>query len=238
MGYFVLYMTNFSLSDPSHITFTFFCIAIIIFTPKLFLNKTSQSKKALVLVIISLLLINQGMDLYREGFMDQWKLGLPLHLCDFSTASIILYFFTQRKEFFLFAFFAGFSGAGMAILTPDVPYSFPHIDYVRHMIGHSMILLGITYAMVIDHLRPQLRDVHRVLAVMTLFMLSMYPINYILGAPANYWFVIDKPPGLNITDYMRDAPYHMIDIFIIAVIVCYLIYTPYLIKDKLHMNKS
>ena len=101
-----------------------------------------------------------------------------------------------------------------------------------------MILLGITYAMVIDHLRPQLRDVHRVLAVMTLFMLSMYPINYILGAPANYWFVIDKPPGLNITDYMRDAPYHMIDVFIIAVIVCYLIYTPYLIKDKLHMNKS
>ena len=206
MGYFVLNMTNFSLSDPSHITFTFFCVATIIFTPKLFLNKTSQSKKALVLVIISLLLINQGMDLYREGYMDQWKLGLPLHLCDFSTASIILYFFTRRKEFFLFAFFAGFSGAGMAILTPDVLYSFPHIDYVRHMIGHSMILLGITYAMVIDHLRPQLRDVHRVLAVMTLFMLSMYPINYILGAPANYWFVIDKPPGLNITDYMRDAP--------------------------------
>ena len=72
-------------------------VATIIFTPKLFLNKTSQSKKALVLVIISLLLINQGMDLYREGYMDQWKLGLPLHLCDFSTASLILYFFTRRK---------------------------------------------------------------------------------------------------------------------------------------------
>ena len=32
-----------------------------------------------------------------------------------------------------------------------------------------------------------------------------YPINYLLGAPANYWYVIEKPPGLNITDYMRDA---------------------------------
>tara|TARA_S200000501_G_scaffold11689_1_gene10405 strand:- start:131 stop:826 length:696 start_codon:yes stop_codon:yes gene_type:complete len=231
-------MTSFSLSDPSHIIFTIFCIAIIILLPKIFLDKSTRSKRGLVLVIISLLLINQGMDLYREGYMDELKLGLPLHLCDFSTASIILYFFTQRKEFFLFAFFAGFSGAGMAILTPDVPYSFPHIDYVRHMIGHSMILLGVTYAMVIDHLRPQFKDVHRVLAVMTLFMLSMYPINYLLGAPANYWYVIEKPPGLNITDYMRDAPYHMIDIFIIAVIVCYLIYTPYLIKDKLQMNKS
>ena len=93
----------------THIIFTFFCIAIIIFLPKIFLDKSTRSKRGLVLVIISLLLINQGMDLYREGYMDEWKLGLPLHLCDFSTASIILYFFTQRKEFFLFAFFAGFS---------------------------------------------------------------------------------------------------------------------------------
>ena len=104
MGYFVLYMTNFSLSDPSHITFTFFCVATIIFTPKLFLNKTSQSKKALVLVIISLLLINQGMDLYREGFMDQWKLGLPLHLCDFSTASIFYISLHEEKSFFYLLF--------------------------------------------------------------------------------------------------------------------------------------
>ena len=95
MGYFALQMTNFSLLDPSHIIFTFFCIAIIIFLPKIFHNKSTRSKKGLVIVVISLLLINQGMDLYREGYMDEWKLGLPLHLCDFSTASIILYFSTQ-----------------------------------------------------------------------------------------------------------------------------------------------
>ena len=231
-------MTQFSLSDTSHIIFALACIAMIVYLPKFVLNKGDVWKRLVIVAIFVFILINQGLDFYREGYTQQIKLGLPLHLCDFSCASIMLYFITQRREFFLFAFFAGISGAGMAILTPDVLYSFPHIDYVRHMIGHSMILLGVTYAMVIDHLRPQFKDVHRVLAVMTLFMLSMYPINYLLGAPANYWFVIEKPPGLNITDYMRDAPYHMIDIFIIAVIVCYLIYTPYLIKDKLQMNKS
>ena len=231
-------MSEFSFTDPSHISITLLCIVMIIFFPRFFINKPNPAKNILLIFITFLILINQGMDLYREGYMDEWKLGLPLHLCDFSSASIILYFITKRKEFFLFAFFAGFSGAGMAILTPDTTYGFPHIDYLRHMIGHSMILLGVTYAMVIDHMRPQLKDVHKVLGVMTLFMFSMYPINYLLGAPANYWYVIDKPPGLNITDYMRDAPYHMIDVFIIAVIVCYLIYIPYLIKDKLQMNRS
>tara|TARA_B110000003_G_scaffold45538_1_gene43381 strand:+ start:2858 stop:3493 length:636 start_codon:yes stop_codon:yes gene_type:complete len=210
---------------------------MILFLPRLFIGRNDLSKNILITVIISLILTNQGMDFFREGYeIDNWKLGLPLHLCDFSSASIILYFFTKRKEFFLFAFFAGISGAGMAILTPDVLYSFPHIDYIRHMIGHSMILLGVSYAIIIDHQRPQFRDVHRVLGVLTVLLLLMYPINFLLGPPANYWFVVEKPPGFNVTDLMRDAPYHMIDVYMLAVIVCYLLYVPYLIKDRVNKN--
>ena len=207
---------------------------MIIILPRLFINKSSSSKNMLIFAIIVLILTNQSLDFYREGYgIGNWKLGLPLHLCDFSSASIIIYFFTKRREFFLFAFFAGISGAGMAILTPDVKYSFPHIDYLRHMIGHSMILLGVAYAIVIDNQRPQLKDVHRVLGVLSVFLLLMYPINNLLGSPANYWYVAEKPPGFNVTDLMRDAPYHMIDIYILTVVICYLIYLPYFIKDKL-----
>ena len=230
-------MIDFSLSSTSHIIFTILCILMILFLPRLFVGRNDLSKNILITGIISLILTNQGMDFFREGYeIDNWKLGLPLHLCDFSSASIILYFFTKRKEFFLFAFFAGISGAGMAILTPDVLYSFPHIDYIRHMIGHSMILLGVTYAIIIDHQRPQFRDVHRVLGVLTVLLLLMYPINFLLGPPANYWFVVEKPPGFNVTDLMRDAPYHMIDVYMLAVIVCYLLYVPYLIKDRVNKN--
>lgn len=207
---------------------------MIVILPRLFINKSSSSKNMLIFAIVVLILTNQSLDFYREGYgIGNWKLGLPLHLCDFSSASIIIYFFTKRREFFLFAFFAGISGAGMAILTPDVKYSFPHIDYLRHMIGHSMILLGVAYAIVIDNQRPQLKDVHRVLGVLSVFLLLMYPINNLLGSPANYWYVAEKPPGFNVTDLMRDAPYHMIDIYILTVVICYLIYLPYFIKDKI-----
>ena len=60
----------------------------------------------------------------------------------------------------------------------------------------------------------------------------MYPINNLLDL-ANYWYVAEKPPGFNVTDLMRDAPYHMIDIYILTVIICYLIYLPYFIKINL-----
>ena len=227
-------MIDFNLSSPSHILITLLCIFTIIFLPRLFIAKNNQSKNALIIVIISLILINQGMDFYREGIMDDWRLGLPLHLCDFSSASIILYFLTKRREFFVFAYFAGIAGAGMAILTPDVLYSFPHIDYLRHMIGHSMILLGVTYAMIVENQRPQLKDVHRVLVFLSILLILMYLINYLIGPPANYWYVFDKPPGFNVTEWMREAPYHMIDIYLLAIIVCYLIYLPYFIKDRIN----
>ena len=232
-------MKLFSLSSPSHITITIICFLLIIYLPKFFATKSDLSKKVLVISIISLILINQGMDFFREGYgLNEWRLGLPLHLCDFSSAAIILYFITKKREFFLFAFFAGISGAGMALLTPDTLYSFPHIDYIRHMIGHSMIIMGVAYAIIIDSQRPQLRDVHKVLFVVSIFLLLMYPINYLIGSPANYWYVIEKPPGLNVTEFMRDPPYHMIDIYILAIIVCYLIYLPYFIKDKIIITKS
>ena len=101
-----------------------------------------------------------------------------------------------------------------------------------------MIIMGVAYAIIIDSQRPQLRDVHRVLFVVSIFLLLMYPINYLIGSPANYWYVIEKPPGLNVTEFMRDPPYHMIDIYILAIIVCYLIYLPYFIKDKIIITKS
>ena len=225
-------MKEFDLLDPSHIIFVLICIAIIIFLPRLFVGKSDISKNILISVIIGLMLVNHGMDFYKEGYLVHWKLGLPLHLCDFSSASIILYLITKKRAFFLFAFFAGFSGAGMAILTPDSTYAFPDIHYVRHMIGHAMILLGVTYAMIVDGQRPFIKDVHRVLFVLSMFLVVIYIINYFLGPPANYWYVAEKPPGLNVTSLMRDEPYHMVDIYLLAVFVCYLIYLPYFIQDK------
>ena len=229
-------MKEFDLLDPSHIIFALICIAIIIFLPRLFVGKSDVSKNILISAIIGLMLVNHGMDFYKEGYLVHWKLGLPLHLCDFSSASIILYLITKKRAFFLFAFFAGFSGAGMAILTPDSTYAFPDIHYVRHMIGHAMILLGVTYAMIVDGQRPFIKDVHRVLFVLSMFLVVIYIINYFLGPPANYWYVAEKPPGLNVTSLMRDEPYHMVDIYLLAVFVCYLIYLPYFIQDKMQLK--
>ena len=226
-------MEPLNLLTFSHISIVLICILGILFIPKFFVNSSKLAKDRLAYAIIFFILINQGMDLYREGYLSgNWKLGLPLHLCDFSSFSILIYLLTKRREFFLFAFFFGIAGGGMSILTPDVEYGFPYVPYIQNQIGHMMIILGVTYAIILDNQRPYLKDVHRVLIFGTFLLGVMYVVNYLLGEPANYWFLMEKPIGDNVTAFMRPAPFHMIDIYLLAVIVCYLIYMPYYFKDR------
>ena len=224
-------MNALNLLSISHIVSVALSIASIILVPKYFKNSSDKNKKFLSYLIIFLLLVNQVMDFYREGFMSgRWQDGLPLHLCDFSTIAIILYFFTQKRDFFVFAFFFGIAGGGMSILTPDTVYGFPYVGYIQSQIGHTMILMGVTYAMVIDNQRPYLKDIPKVFMYATLLLLFTYLMNYLLGT--NYWFLAEKPVGDNITALMRPEPFHIIDLYIVALLVCYSMYLPYYLKDR------
>jgi hypothetical integral membrane protein (TIGR02206 family) len=224
-------MNELILLSPSHLITVLLCILAIVFVPKYFENSSDKSKKIFSYLIILLLLINQVMDFYREGILiNKWQEGLPLHLCDFSTMAVILYFLTQKRDFFVFAFFFGIAGGGMSILTPDTVYGFPYIGYIQSQIGHTMIIMGVAYAMVIDKQRPYLIDVPKVLFYASVLLLFTYYMNYILGT--NYWFLAEKPIGDNIISFMRPEPFHIIDLYIAAIVICYAIYLPYYLRDR------
>ena len=224
-------MNALNILSPSHILVVCLSILSIIYIPKYFENSSRKAKKYFSYFIILILLINQGMDFYREGILsNRWQDGLPLHLCDFSTMAIVLYFLTKKRDFFIFAFFFGISGGGMSILTPDTVYGFPYIGYIQSQIGHTMILMGVTYAMIIDKQRPYLNDVLKALIYASILLLFTYFMNYLLGT--NYWFLAEKPIGNNITSFMRAEPFHIIDLYIAAILICYSMYLPYYLKDQ------
>ncbi len=224
-------MVELNVLGLSHILTILLSISSIILIPKYLKETSFKIKNAFKYLIIFLLLINQIMDFYREGVaIGRWQEGLPLHLCDFSTMGIILYFLTQKRDFFVFAFFFGIAGGGMSILTPDTVYGFPYIGYIQSQIGHTMIIMGVAYAMVIDKQRPYLIDVPKVLFYASVLLLFTYYMNYILGT--NYWFLAEKPIGDNITSFMRPEPFHIIDLYIAAIVICYAIYLPYYLRDR------
>ena len=224
-------MVELNVLGLSHILTILLSISSIILIPKYLKETSFKIKNAFKYLIIFLLLINQIMDFYREGVaIGRWQEGLPLHLCDFSTMAIILYFLTQKRDFFVFAFFFGIAGGGMSILTPDTVYGFPYIGYIQSQIGHTMILMGVAYALIIDKQRPYLIDVPKALFYASILLLFTYFMNYLLGT--NYWFLAEKPIGDNITSFMRPEPFHIIDLYIAAIVICYAIYLPYYLRDR------
>ena len=150
-------MIELNLLSLSHILTVVTCITGIIYIPKYFKDSSKNTHRLLAYSIIFFIFVNQGMDLYREGYLQEWKLGLPLHLCDFSSFAVVLYLLTKNRNFFLFAFFFGMTGGGMAILTPDTIYGFPYVGYIQNQIGHMMILLGVSYACLL-YTSPSPRD--------------------------------------------------------------------------------
>ena len=61
---------------PAHYHYCCLCILGIIYIPKLFVNSSKRAKLNLAYAIIALILVNQSMDLYFEGYlggrMETW----------------------------------------------------------------------------------------------------------------------------------------------------------------------
>ena len=66
---------------------------------------------------------------------------------------------------------------------------------------------------------------------------GIYTINltinfFVESAPANYWYLMDKPAGDSLAVFMPEAPYHILGIAPLALIVFFITYVPFLLWDK------
>jgi uncharacterized membrane protein YwaF len=81
--------------------------------------------------------------------------------------------------------------------------------------------------------RPKLDSLKRVLIVSFIFLAVIYLINWILGPPANYWYLGARPDGASIMDLMPEPPRHIPIVVTLGIIMFSLIYLPFLIYDRI-----
>ena len=223
----------FNLLAPSHITTFIISLLIIVFLPRIFIGSSPKTIKVLRYVLAFLMISHELVDPFiKVNIRDfAWVDALPLHMCAFSTWCISIYLLGGPRIFFNFAYFWGIVGAGMSLLTPDTTLGFPSFEYLNHMYGHLLIILGVNIGMVLMNERPHLKDFLNVRTFTTAaFLPAMYGVNFLLDA--NYWYILEKPVGDNITALMPDAPYHILALIPVAWLLTFAIYVPFLLKDK------
>ena len=225
----------FILFGTTHIVTIIAITLVSIFLPLIYKTKSEYQKsimtKAIAFVIFCHVIISPYKDLYLLDNPYNWREVLPFHMCDLSEIFLIFFLLGGPSILYKCAFFWGLAGATMAIITPDI--EFLDLDYAFFMIGHGMIIIGIMYATVALDNRPYAKDIVTVSLITALILLPItYLINYILGEPANYWYLMQKPAGASLMDAFPEPPYHLLVTTPIAILMFCLIYIPYYVKDR------
>ena len=225
----------FILFGTTHIVTIIVITLVSIFLPLIYKTKSEYQKsimtKAIAFVIFCHVIISPYKDLYLLDNPYNWREVLPFHMCDLSEIFLIFFLLGGPSILYKCAFFWGLAGATMAIITPDI--EFLDLDYAFFMIGHGMIIIGILYATVALDNRPYAKDIVTVSLITALILLPItYLINYILGEPANYWYLMQKPAGASLMDAFPEPPYHLLVTTPLAILMFCLIYIPYFVKDR------
>lgn len=154
---------------------------------------------------------------------------LPLHLCGVSVFAVPVMLVTRSFAIYEVMYFWGLGGATVALLTPEVPFGFPHLLCITFFTSHALIIVGVLFATVNYGFRPTWRSLRRTILFTLCYAGAMIPVNLLLGT--NYLYICDKPKGISALDFMGPWPWYIPGLVALALTVFLLLYTPYAIHD-------
>lgn len=186
------------------------------------------------ILIATLLLLNESTKpFYRYWlFEEPLETVLPLHLCHLSSILAAFTLLWKRYDYFEVLYFWAYGGATIALLTPDVAYTFPDPQFILHFITHGLIMIGVIYASVVYRFRPYPKSIWKAFKISLILTALIFPFNYILGGQSNYFYLRFRPQVGSIMDLLPEPPYHIPYVIILGLIIYLIAYIPYFIKDR------
>jgi hypothetical integral membrane protein (TIGR02206 family) len=158
--------------------------------------------------------------------------ALPMQLCDWATAVVIVALVTLRPGWYEVAYFWGMAGTFQAILTPNLQFGFPSPRFLGFFIAHCGIVVGILYLTAVESLRPRPASIIRAMLWSEVYLASALIVNHLVHA--NYGFLTHRPFGKSLLDYLSENhTLYIIELNLLALAFYLVLYVPFLIKDTL-----
>lgn len=161
-------------------------------------------------------------------FGFQFPGGLPIHLCTLTAWMAVWGCLTLAPLAVEFSYFTGIIGAGMALLTPDLPKqvltNWPSYPGIRYFVEHSAIILAVSVLVFggITRLRPG--AVWRTNVQLFVYAALLGVFNWKFGT--NYMFLCRKPKNPSLLDWMGPWPYYLIAGELVCLGLFYLLWLP------------
>jgi len=224
---------EFILFGSQHIGALSTVIAVSVATPIVLRTANNIEVKKFVSMVLAILLILHELikPFYRYYlFGHELLLVFPIHICHLAAISMGLFLILKKEFLFEIAYFWGLSGNLLAMVTPDMKYGFPNLEFIMFYFGHGLLLLTILFACVC--LRTNLRwsSILRVFIATILILPAMYGLNIALESyqpDVNYWYLMITPGPDTILSLFPEPPWHIPYVAVTALLIFIVSFIPY-----------
>ncbi|MDP9187245.1 MAG: TIGR02206 family membrane protein [Verrucomicrobiota bacterium] len=195
-------------------------------------TKSCLLERSICFAISALLLINYVAYLIvaRNFGVTSWYRALPLQLCDWAMAVIIVALWTGNRRWLEVAYFWGIGGTLQALITPNLRYGFPDLRFISFFVAHSGIIIGIVFLMLIYGFRPRAIGVLRTFAWTEIYFVVAFSVDLLTGE--NYGFLLHKPEAASLLNFLSDSrPLYLLEFHGLAFLFFCALYAPFAIVD-------
>jgi hypothetical integral membrane protein (TIGR02206 family) len=173
--------------------------------------------------------------LAARGWLDAGN-ALPLNLCDWAQAALILALLSRNQRAYELGYFWGLGGTLQGVITPDVGRGFPDIQFLLFMLDHAGLIAALLYLTVGTGLRPVPRSLPRVIGASLLYVAVAGAADYALGT--NYGFLRGKGDNVSLLTFMAPWPWYIGELVAIGLLSIAVYYAPFLLLDRLRRPKT
>ncbi len=195
-------------------------------------SRSRRLERAIVVLILAALIGNYLGYLVFVRRLGQlsWEQMLPMQMCDWAMAVIMVALWTGNRRWFEVAYFWGIGGTLQAILTPNLRYGFPDLRFISFFVAHSGIIVGVIFLMLTRRLRPYPISIARVFGWSEVYFVCAFIVDQLTGV--NYGFLLHKPEAFSLLSYLSDSHvFYLLQMHLLALVFFLILYLPFAIYD-------
>jgi hypothetical integral membrane protein (TIGR02206 family) len=164
-----------------------------------------------------------------QGVVD-WRDMLPMQMCDWGIAVVIVAMWTGRQRWFEVAYFWGIGGTLQAVLTPNLRYGFPDWRFISFFTSHCGIIIGVVFLMLTRRYRPYPMSIVRVWLWTEFYFVITLIVDQLTGF--NYGFLLHKPEAFSILSFLSDSwLLYLLQLHGVALVFFLALYAPFAVFD-------
>jgi len=155
---------------------------------------------------------------------------VPFHLCDIAAFLCGFALITRRPLLCELSYFWGLAGTMQGLLTPNLPYDYPHPVFFAFFLQHGVIVITALVLPLGLGWKPRAGAVKRVFAWVILYAGAAFMVNLTLDT--NYGFLMKKPSQASLLDVMPAWPSYVFCLIALAGVFFFVLNLPFIRSQK------